>query len=190
MRARIAVLAVLALLAAAAGMLLVRVADDGPAASAPSGDAGTPPELDEEGAYRPGSIEGVDGGSGEGAVEAAIEVVPLALAYDYRRLDRTLVAATSRMTEAFAAEFTTTFNASVRPLARSKQAVSEARVRAAGLVEADGDSATVLVFVDQVLVSSRAMQESDQPVRVGQTRVRVVLVKVGDAWKVDDLGPL
>ncbi len=154
------------------------------------------PELAADGTYRAGSVPGRD----RDAVQAAVDAVPLALSYDYADLDRSLTSATSRMTEAFAEEFRTTFETTVRPLATDKQAVSQARVRAAGVVEQTGkdagDAVIVLVYVDQVLVSSRVLEregggaQAEQPVKVGQTRVTVRMVRVGDSWKVDELRPL
>ena len=182
-RARWMLIAVLALLVAAAAVLTVRLAADDEVVD------GTRPVLAEDGTYTVGTVLG----ESNAALAAAVAAVPAALSYDYANLDASLVAATSRMTEDFAAEFRTTFEASVRPLATQKQAVSEAQVRAAGIVSSSDDAGgtvVCLVYVDQVLVSSKELKASDQPVKIGQTRVRVRLVRVGDSWKVDDLQPV
>lgn len=177
-RRRVTLTAVLALLVVAAGVLTWRVWED-PA------EPVTAPRVGADGAYRVGSIEGED----TGPVAAAVAAVPLALSYDHRRLEENLAAATSRMTAEFAEDYRTTFDASVRPLARKERAVTEARVRAAGLFERDGDEAVCLVFVDQALVASAALAHGKQPVKIGQNRVLVRLVKVGNGWKVDDIQP-
>lgn len=177
-RRRTTVSAVLALLVVAAAVLTWRVWQD-PAEPVSAPDVGA------DGLYLVGSIRGED----TGPVAAAASAVPFALSYDHRRLEENLAAATSRMTAEFAEEYRTTFDASVRPLARKERAVTEARVRAAGLVERDGEEAVCLVFVDQVLVASAGLADGKQPVKVGQNRVVVRLVQVGDSWKVDDIRP-
>jgi hypothetical protein len=177
-RRRTMVTGVLALLVVAAAVLTWRVWED-PA------EPVTVPGVGSDGLYLVGSIHGED----TGPVAAAASAVPFALSYDHRLLERNLAAATSRMTVEFAEEYRTTFDASVRPLARKEKAVTEARVRAAGLVRRDGEEALCLVFVDQVLVASAELTRSRQPVKVGQNRVLVRLVRVGDTWKVDDIRP-
>lgn len=181
-RARWLLTVVLAILVAAAAVLTVRLAADDEVVE------GTRPVLAEDGTYTVGTVLGEP----SDALAAAVAAVPAALSYDYANLEASLVAATSRMTEDFAAEFRTTFEASVRPLAVQKQAVSEAQVRAAGVVSSSdaGNTVVCLVYVDQVLVSSKELKASDQPVKIGQTRVSVRLVRVGDSWKVDDLQPV
>jgi hypothetical protein len=177
-RRRSTITGVLALLVVAASLLTWRVWDD------PAGPVRVP-EIGSDGLYLAGSIHGED----TGPVAAAASAVPLALSYDHRALERNLAAATSRMTTEFAEEYRETFDASVRPLARKEKAVTEARVRAAGLVRREGKEAVCLVFVDQVLVASAELAKGRQPVKVGQNRVQVRLVQVGNSWKVDDIQP-
>lgn len=179
-RARWALVVVLAVLVAAAGVMTARLAQRDPEPTS------LRPVLAVDGTYTVGTVPGEP----RAALEAAVAAVPPALSYDFAHLDRTLTAATSRMTQDFAAEFRTTFEATVRPLATQKEAVSQTRVRAAGVVSSTDDAVECLVYVDQVLVSSKEMRSGDQPVKVGQTRVRVRMVRVGEAWKVDDLQPV
>jgi hypothetical protein len=46
------------------------------------------------------------------------------------------------------------------------------------------------VYVDQVLASSKDLAGGKKPVKVGQNRVLVRLLKVGHSWKVDDITPM
>ena len=147
--------------------------------------SGTEPGVTDDGSYTVGTIPDDDG---QLAVLAAAETIPLALTYDYRSLDEGLTDAMSHMTSSFAAEFEDTFRKTAAELATEKKAVTRALVRAAGLVEAKEGSATCLVYVDQVLVSS-AGQKDDKPVRVSQNRVVVTLTLEGDEWKVDGIEP-
>jgi hypothetical protein len=176
-RSVLLVLCVLALLAAGAFVAIRETAPDVTLRSPRSGDTSS--------GYRPGTVtEDLDG-----ATEAAVRTLPLALGYDYRSLAKGLDRATTQMTDGFAQEFRRTFNGSAAKLARSKKAVTRATVRAAGIVRASDKEATCLVYVDQVLVSSATLKDSEAPVRVSQNRVLVGLVRSGDAWKVDSIRP-
>ncbi|WP_028656247.1 hypothetical protein [Nocardioides sp. J54] len=144
------------------------------------------PSLAEDASYTAGTVPTAP----EGSLQAVADLLPTALSYDHGDLDASLAAATATMTSAFAKDYTTTFEATVRPLATSKGAVSEAHVRAAGLVRsADDDQAVALAFVDQVLVSSKG-QAADQPVKVSQVRVLVGVRKVDGEWRIDSVDPV
>ncbi|CAB4734694.1 MAG: hypothetical protein F2667_14745 [Actinobacteria bacterium] len=144
------------------------------------------PVLSDAGAYAVGSLpDGLDA-----AVEAAATTLPLALTYDYRTLDDGLERATAGMTDEFAEQFRTTFEGSAAELAADKKAVTNAVVRAAGLVRTEGGGRVLcLVYVDQVLVSSATMQDAERPVDVNQTRVLVGVTDVDGTWLVDSIQP-
>jgi len=135
--------------------------------------------------YSAGTIPGTP----KAAVDAAVATVPVALSYDYRHLDRTVVGATSRMTPGFADEFRQTFEATVQGMAKQKKAVTQTSVRGAGVVRSSDDRVTCLVYVDQVLVSSTTLEDSKRPVKVSQNRVLVELRRAGSSWKVDGIDP-
>ena len=142
------------------------------------------PDVNADGVYRVGTVPD------RSAVQAAVTALPLALSYDYQSPERTLAAATSKMTPDFADEFRSTFDATVRPLALKEKAVTHTKVRAAGVVDRSGSRVTCLVYVDQVLASSTDLASGKKPVKVGQNRVLVRLVRVGHSWKVDDITPM
>jgi hypothetical protein len=145
------------------------------------------PAVEQDGSYTVGTIPG----DGEAAVKAAAAALPEALSYDFRTLDNDLNNATGHMTGSFAKEFRTTFDKTARPLALAKQAVMNASVRGAGLVHMDGDRhAVVLLYVDQLLVSSNTAKGDPAPVKVSQNRVVVELRLVGGTWKLDAINPL
>lgn len=176
-RARLVLVAVLAVLVVAAGVLTWTLRPQ-------SDPAAERPDISDGGVYRVGSVPDRD------AVRAAVTALPLALSYDYRAPERTLAAATSKMTPDFADEFRATFDATVRPLALKDHAVTQTKVRAAGVVDRSGERVTCLVYVDQVLVSSKDLAGGKKPVKVGQNRVLVRLLQVGHSWKVDDITPM
>jgi hypothetical protein len=144
-----------------------------------------PVSADAETGYEVGSIpDGYDK-----AVATATKALPLALGYDYKSLKQGLNNATKLMTEDFGKEFRRTFRTSAAELAKNKQAVTSATVRAAGVVRVEGDHVDCLLYVDQVLVSSDTMKDKDSPVRVSQNRVLVGLTRSGNEWKVDSIKP-
>ena len=176
-RSLVLVLALLALVAAVAFVVIRQTAPDETLHSPRLGDTSA--------GYRPGTVAA----DLDGATDTAVKALPLALGYDYRSLDKGLAKATALMTGSFAGEFRRTFEGSAARLARTKKAVTRATVRAAGIVRASDKEATVLVYVDQVLVSSATLKDSEAPVRVSQNRVLVGLVRSGSDWKVDSIRP-
>lgn len=144
------------------------------------------PFVNTDGSYRVGSLPETDA---EAAVKAAAATLPVALSYDYRSLDKSLAAATKQMTPSFARQFTDTFNATTRSMATQKHAIVSALVRGAGIVgSVKGDSARVLVYLDQVLVSTRD-QTFTYPLRVSQNRVVVDLRRIDSHWEVNNIIP-
>lgn len=178
--ARRTLIAVLAALLAVSAVVLWRVSshDESPAS--------VTPEVQADGQYRPGTVGDEEA---QAALAAAVDALPAALAYDYRSLDKGLEAATSRMTPSFAKSFAATFDDTTRKMAVEKRAITSALVRAAGVVgEVSDDKALVMVYLDQVLVSSKARKDRD-PLKVSQNRVHVRLELVDGTWKVSDIAP-
>jgi Mce-associated membrane protein len=163
-------------------IMLIALAGCGSSASAPT----VTPKLNADGSYRVGTVGDADAVA---AVKAATKALTIALSYDYRSLDTSLAKATAVMTPAFATKFRTTFNATTRSMASAKQAITSALVRGAGIVgTVQNDRATVVVFLDQVLVASKDKKPSD-PLSVSQNRVHVSLVKQNGQWRVSDIEP-
>lgn len=143
------------------------------------------PSLEQDGGYSVGTIpEG-----GDAVVEATVESLPLALSYDYRTLDEDLDKATSGMTSGFSKEFRTTFGKTAAKLARDKSAITNTLVRGAGVVEQDGNKAVCLVYIDQMLVTTKTAKTDKGPVDVSQNRVLVRMEQVDGDWKIDGIDP-
>jgi Mce-associated membrane protein len=175
-RTTVLVLVVLTALAAAATAFLAT----GPAPK------DTVPSISKDGAYHVGSLPDRDG---KAAVEAAVDALPIALSYNYRDLAKGLADAQSHMTSSFGTDFANTFNKTAKPQATEQRAVANALVRGAGLVRLDGDSAVCIVYVNQVLASSKTMGQKKSPVRLTQSRVRVGLSQQDGEWLVDSIEP-
>jgi len=175
---RILIAILVVLLLASAAVTIREVRHDDPAV--------VTPKVLADGRYRVGTVGGDDAIA---AVKAAAKALPVALSYDYRSLDKSLKAATALMTPGFAVKFRATFDKTTRSLATEKQAITSALVRAAGLVGTVTEGkATVLVYLDQVLVSSKAKKAGD-PLKVSQNRVHVTLREVDGRWRVSDIEP-
>lgn len=144
------------------------------------------PIVGDDGRYTSGSMPSADGAA---AVGVAVRAVPAALSYDFQALDKAIDEATSYMTPGFAKTFQETFDETAKPMAESKRAVTRALVRGAGLVDIADERASVLVYVNQILVSSDTMKQKSSPAKVSQNRVLVTLERHDDRWLVDDFSP-
>lgn len=152
-----------------------------------SGPSAHRPALDDEAAYTAGTVEEAP----DGSLQAVADLLPVVLTYDHRTLDDDLAAAKGALTAAYAKEYETTFEATVRPLATSARSASQAQVRATGLISSSGeDEAVVLAFVDQVLVASKDAKAGQDPVKVSQIRVRVDVERGDDGWRIAGIDPL
>ena len=120
------------------------------------------------------------------AAQAAAEsdVVDL-LSYDYRHLDRDFARARAHLTGKFVADYTTTTQHTVRPLAPQVHAVVKATVASSSVVRASENKVVVLLFVNQTTTSTRL----DAP-RTDLNRVRLTMTHVGGAWKVSKVAAL
>jgi Mce-associated membrane protein len=120
------------------------------------------------------------------AAQAAAEsdVVDL-LSYDYRHLDRDFARARSHLTGRFVADYTTTTQHTVRPLAPQVHAVVKATVASSSVVRASENKVVVLLFVNQTTTSTRL----DAP-RTDLNRVRLTMTRVGGGWKVSKVAAL
>jgi Mce-associated membrane protein len=178
MARKILIAALVVLLLASAGLTAAVASKDDPPV--------VKPNLSADGKYTVGTV-GDD--AGVAATRAASRALPVALSYDYRSLDKSLEKATALMTPSFARSFRSTFDKTTRAMATDKHAIEVALVHGAGLVRGvHGGRATVLVYLDQVLVSSKAKKASD-PLKVSQNRVHVSMLEVGGRWLVDDVEP-
>lgn len=144
--------------------------------------AGMPPGATGAAGYEPADLLGPGGD----ALDAVVAALPATLSYDHRDLDRSLARATRGMTPAYAAVYTRTFDRRVRPLATREKSIAEGRVRGAGVVRTDGDTAvTCLVFIDQVQVAPRPRRKGAEPRVLSSNRVRVDLVLRDGRWLIE-----
>lgn len=123
--------------------------------------------------------------AGEDAVSAAASKVATVLSYDYRHLTDDFSRAEAQLTPRFRKQYEATTAKGVEPLAAKYKAISTAAVTSAGLVTAEPDRATVLVFVAQTVTNSQLTAP-----RLDRSRINVGLVRSGDDWLIDSLSPV
>jgi Mce-associated membrane protein len=106
--------------------------------------------------------------------------------FDYTRLDQNEAAARAVITPAFAGQFDQLFK-QVRELAPQQQAVVTATVNLVGVQSINGDTATLLVFLDQQATRAQAGGAPQQLAAAGRLMVTAQLVD--GTWKVAAVDP-
>lgn len=152
--ARIAIVAVLAVLVAgsgvASGLLATKASDD--KASQQERDAAT------------------------AAAKTEIQQI---LTYNYKTLSTDLARASADTTGQFSGEFSVMAGQMIGPQAKQQQTVTKAVVPVAAPVDSSGNQVTVLVFVDQ----STTNKQQAKP-QVNGSQLRVTMQKVNGRWLV------
>jgi Mce-associated membrane protein len=105
------------------------------------------------------------------------------LSYDYRTLDADEKAAERTMTPAYAKQYADTFARLVKPNAAKLRAKVEADVKGSGVMQADEDRASILLFVDQTTTSTA----NDGQPQLALNRVKMSMVKRNGTWLVDGI---
>ena len=112
------------------------------------------------------------------AMTAATAAAQVIFSYDYRTFDSGVAKAEPYLTGDFAKEYAQT-TASLKATAQQEQAVVQAQVSAAGVVESTGDHVELLLYLNQYRRNTNIAGE-----KVDQNRVVLTMVKVAGAWKV------
>jgi Mce-associated membrane protein len=106
--------------------------------------------------------------------------------FDYTRLDQNEAAARAVITPGFAAQFNQLFD-QVRQLAPQQQAVVTATVNLSAVKSINGDTAVLLVFLDQQATRAQSGTQPQQLAAAGRLTVTAQLVN--GTWKVADVQP-
>ncbi len=115
---------------------------------------------------------------GRAAMTAGTSAAQVIFSYDYRTFDAGVAKAKPYLTGAFAKEYADT-TASLKATAQQEQAVVQAQVSAASVIESDGSQVQVLLYLNQYRRNTNISGE-----KVDQNRVVLTLVRVGGGWKV------
>ena len=114
----------------------------------------------------------------------AAEQIPQVFGYDYQTVERSLTDAYSLLTPDYRREFEERANKDIIPQARERQLVSQANVVGVGVLTAQRNSASVMVFLNRTVTD-----KSRQPVYDG-SRLRVDYQKVDGKWLINYITPI
>ncbi|ULE35202.1 mammalian cell entry protein [Mycobacterium sp. IDR2000157661] len=126
-----------------------------------------------------------------GEQAAVVELAPLAekqipkvFGYDYQTVERSLSEVYPLLTPDYREEFQNRATEDIIPQARERQLVSQANVVGVGVMTAQRESASVMVFMNRTVTD-----KSKEPVYDG-SRLRVDYEKVDGKWLIGYITPI
>jgi len=114
----------------------------------------------------------------------AADQIPKVFGYDYQTVERSLGAAGLLLTPDYRREFEDRVNKDIIPQARERQIVAQADVVGVGVLEAQRDSGSVLVYMNRTVTD-----KSKQPAYDG-SRLEVDYRKVDGKWLISYITPI
>ena len=119
----------------------------------------------------------------------AAKVIPQVLGYDYQTVERSMDGVYPRLTPAYREVFKKQVDKDIIPEARKRQVVSQVEVTAVGVMTAQRNSASVLVYINSIFTDnskakSDSNSESKEPVYRG-SRVRVDYQRLDGKWLIN-----
>lgn len=114
----------------------------------------------------------------------ATEQIPKVFGYDYQTVERNLTEVYPLLTPEYRQEFEDRANKDIIPQARDRQLVSQANVVGVGVLDAQRNSASVMVYMNRTVTD-----KSRQPVYDG-SRLRVDYEKVDGKWLINYITPI
>jgi Mce-associated membrane protein len=114
----------------------------------------------------------------------AAQQIPKILGFDYQTVERSRTEAYTLMTPGFRRQYEEDTSKTVIPEARDRQVISQVNVVGAGLLTAQRNSASVMVFMNRTVTD-----KSKQSVYDG-SRLRVDYEKVDGKWLIGNIIPI
>ena len=114
----------------------------------------------------------------------AADQIPKVFGYDYQTVEGSLTDAYGLLTPDYRSEFEARATEQIIPEARERQVVSQAHVVGVGLLEAQRDSGSVMVYMNRTVTD-----KSEQPVYDG-SRLKVDYQKVDGKWLISYITPI
>ncbi len=114
----------------------------------------------------------------------AARQIPEVFAYDYQTVERSLTDAYSMLTPDYRREFERRANTDIIPQVRERQVVSQANVVGVGVLTAQRNSASVMVYLNRIVTD-----KSHQSIYDG-SRLRVDYQKVDGKWLINYIKPI
>jgi len=134
------------------------------------------------GMYRPDQGESAQAGA---AIGAASQGAVAVLSYAPKTLDKDLAAARTHLTGDFLTYYGDFANQFIAPAAKQKDIQATATVVRAALIDMRGDTAHVLVFLNQ----STTSHDNPAPAQAASS-VNVGLTKVAGTWRISSFDPM
>jgi Mce-associated membrane protein len=114
----------------------------------------------------------------------AAQQIPMILGFDYQTVERSRTEVYPLMTPEFRRQYEDDTSNKVIPEARERQVISQVNVVGVGVLTAQRDSASVLVFMNRTVTD-----KAKQPVYDG-SRLRVDYEKIDGKWLIQDITPI
>jgi Mce-associated membrane protein len=112
--------------------------------------------------------------------------IPAVFNYDYKTVERSLGDAYNMLTPDYRREFEGRANSDIIPQARQREVVSQANVVGVGVMDAQRNSAAVLVYLNRT-VSDKSSR--DRPIYDG-ARLRVEYKRIDGKWLINYITPI
>jgi Mce-associated membrane protein len=112
--------------------------------------------------------------------------IPAVFTYDYKTVESNLTEAYSMLTPTYRKEFENRANSDIIPQARARELVSQTNVVGVGVMEAQRNSAAVMVYINRT-VSEKTNR--DQPIYDG-ARLRVDYQRIDGKWLINYIKPI
>ena len=112
--------------------------------------------------------------------------IPAVFNYDYKTVERSLDEAYKMLTPDYRREFEDRANSDIIPQARQREVVSQANVVGVGVMDAQRNSAAVMVYINRT-VSEKTNR--DQPIYDG-ARLRVEYKRIDGEWLINYITPI
>ena len=119
-------------------------------------------------------------------VPLAQKQIPTVFNYDYKTVERSLTDAYNLLTPDYRREFEDSANSDIIPQAREREVVSQANVVGVGVMDAQRNSAAVMVYINRT-VSDKSNR--DQPIYDG-ARLRVEYKRIDGKWLINYITPI
>lgn len=114
----------------------------------------------------------------------AADQIPKVFGYDYQTVEGSLTDAYNLLTPDYRSEFESRATKQIIPEARERQVVSQANVVGVGILEAQRDSGSVMVYMNRTVTD-----KSKQSVYDG-SRLKVDYQKVDGKWLISFITPI
>ena len=117
-------------------------------------------------------------------IPLAADQIPKVFGYDYQTVERSLNEIYPLLTPDYRREFEDRATKDIIPQARDRQVVAQAHVVGIGVLEAQPDSGSLMVYMNRTITD-----KSRQPVYDG-SRLKVDYRKVDGKWLIDYITPI